>query len=206
MSSAQDRLPSAFCWTRFGTEAGETIDAILSRKERERRANGGVFFWGIGNSVAPGLHELLNRCERPQVLFSPIKGPPRIADVAPPAVVDWRGGKTLGGEDFDLPAGARVTSRASGRRPGGHYALVCSTERPLVIADLGDLDFLALRNLVSGNPLGVSQVTAVVSRGESDAGAELSYPVALRAALVWPYFVRLTTPRGAAEPLQMAST
>src|SRR5689334_16901759 len=35
-------LPLLFCWTRFGTEAGEPIEAILERKEREREATGGV--------------------------------------------------------------------------------------------------------------------------------------------------------------------
>jgi hypothetical protein len=50
----QNHLPEAFVWTRFGTEAGQTIDRILARKEAERIANGGLFLWGIGNSVATG--------------------------------------------------------------------------------------------------------------------------------------------------------
>ena len=70
-------LPTIFCWTRFGAEAGETIETILERKERERQANRGVYFWGIGNSVAPGIAELVRRTTSPEVLFSSIKSRPR---------------------------------------------------------------------------------------------------------------------------------
>lgn len=193
MQGRAQNLPAAFCWTRFGTEAGEAIGAILERKEQERRANDGTFFWGIGNSVAPGLAALLKRCESPEVLFSPIKGRARSVDVAPATVISWRAGQTLDGKDFEIPTSARVTSRGSSRRLGlGHYALVCSSSRPLAMADLGRLDFLALRNLLSGNPLGASQVTAIVKRGESRPASDMQYAVAFRAALAWPYFVRLT--------------
>ena len=53
-------LPEVFVWTRFGTEAGQPIEEIIERKELERRANGGVFLWGLEQAVqkaaqAPGL-------------------------------------------------------------------------------------------------------------------------------------------------------
>lgn len=183
-------LPTVFCWTRFGTEAGESIGAILERKELERQANDGVYFWGIGNSVAPGLVELLRRKGHPEVLFSPIKSRPRAFDVRPPAVVRWRGGVTLGGERIALPPTARVMS---GHSRAVHYALVCSSDNPLGIADLGRLRFDALRNLVSANPLGASQVTSVVERlAGHHSGRE--YIIAMRARLVAPYFVRLVDP------------
>lgn len=183
-------LPTIFCWTRFGTEAGETVDAILERKERERRANGGVYFWGIGNSVETGLAELMRRSARPEVLFSPIKSRPRADDVDPPAVVRWECGVTPTGERMRLPLAARVTSRQS---KGPHYALVCASDDPLCIADLGRLRFGALRNLISGRELGASQVTAVVERLlDSETGRE--YAVAFRSHLVEPYFVRLVDP------------
>ena len=41
-------LPDHFCWTRYGTEAAQPIQNIFGRKEEERHANAGVFFWGIG--------------------------------------------------------------------------------------------------------------------------------------------------------------
>lgn len=206
MQGYDQKLPAAFCWTRFGTEAGESIGAILERKEQERRANDGTFFWGIGNSVAPGLAALLERYESPEVLFSPIKGRPRPVDSAPATVISWRAGQTLDGKDFDIPATVQVTSGGSRRRLGlGHYALVCSSSRPLAMADLGHLDFLALRNFVSGNPLGASQVTAVVKREKGRPASDMQYAVAFRAALVWPYFVRLTQADPVEDLLTLAS-
>lgn len=188
-------LPKIFCWTRFGTEAGETIDRILERKERERRANSGVFYWGVGNSVASGLTELLRRTAIPVVLFSPIRSRPRAIDVDPQAVVRWLGGVTLDGERLTLPSAARITSGLS-RAP--RYALVCASEQPLRIADHGSLGFSTLRNLVSGNAVGASQVTAVVERlVDSPDGHE--YMVAFRARLVAPYFIRLVDPVIAGE-------
>src|SRR4051812_40360539 len=92
------RLPQVFCWTRFGTEAGEPIEQILKRKEIERRHNEGVFYWGIGNSLAPSMAELLRRARRPEVLFSPIRSRPRPVDIAPDAVVRWHAAETLDGE------------------------------------------------------------------------------------------------------------
>lgn len=188
-------LPRVFCWTRFGTEAGETVGAILERKERERQQTGGTYFWGIGNSVASGVAELVRRTASPQVLFSPIKSRPRAIDVYPAVVVRWRGGVTLSGERITLPETARVMSRLS---KAARYALVCASEQPLEVGDLGRLNFAALRNLVSGNPLGASQVTAVVEQllGRDDGR---HYVVALRARLVAPYVIKLLDP--VLEPL-----
>jgi hypothetical protein len=187
-------LPRLFCWTRYGTEAGESIQAILARKDAERLANDGVFLWGIGNSIAPALSELLRRVKHPEVLFSPIKSPPRRVDVAPARVVRWTSAEGLSGDAFKLPQHTTVTSSWSpARRMAGHYALVCHSDGPLEIATAGTLSFNALRNLRSGAPLGASQVTAVVSR--ADTGRQGGdYPVAFRAALVAPYFVRLGQP------------
>jgi len=189
-----DALPRSFCWTRFGTEAGETIEAILARKEAERQASGGGFFWGIGNSIAPAIAELVRRVDQPEVLFSPIKSRPRRADVAPRCVVRWTSAEGLSGGAFELPSHASITSRWDPARPAqARYALVCSSAEPLEIANAERLNFGALRNLRSGAPLGASQVTAVVHRADTglDGG---DYTVAFRAALVEPYFVRLRRP------------
>jgi hypothetical protein len=189
-----DVLPEFFCWTRFGTEAGEAIEQILARKEGERRANNGVFYWGIGNSVGPGIAELVEQSRRPEVLFSPIKSRPRLEDVSPALVVRWRGAESLDGSRFELPKAVCITSRITRTNTRAvHYALVCHSERPLQVSDGGRLRFRDLRNLRSGNALGSSQVTAVVERVPEDSSddASVDYPVALRTELVAPYFVRL---------------
>jgi hypothetical protein len=194
MHMACDEIPSVFCWTRFGTEAGETIEEILARKERERSASGGLFLWGIGNSIAPALAELVRRDPNPAVLFSPIRSRPRAADVAPERVVSWIGGKTLAGEPIELDSRFLVTSRASSARPRPHYALVCRSESSLELSDsIGSLSLARLRNLLSGRPVGASQTTAVVERDSRTAVDGTLYPVALRAALAPPYFIRLET-------------
>ena len=187
-------LPAAFCWTRFGPEAGEGIEEIIERKERERCANDGIFFWGIGNSVAPAMRELIAQVDAPEVLFSPIKSRPRRVDVAPESVVRWRAGETLSGRRFRLPRGARITSRWRGSSTL-HYALVCRAESQLRFCELGWLSPGSLRNLLRGTSIGASQVTAVVRREDAeDSENGARYAVALRAQLVEPYFIRLHEP------------
>jgi hypothetical protein len=185
-------LPSAFCWTRFGPEAGEPLSGILERKERERRANGGVFFWGIGNALGPGIAELIRSSEPPEVLFSAIRSRPRPKDLRPAVTVRWTIAETMDGERFELPLEVVVHSgreALDSSRP--HYALVCRSDAPLTLQDLGRLRFTALRNLRTGTALGASQVTAVVRRVEVDVVEGAEYVVALRAQLIAPFFVRL---------------
>ena len=199
-------LPSVFCWTRFGPEAGESFDEILARKNAEREACGGIFYWGIGSAVGPAVAALLAEVEQPEVLFSPIKSSPRAVDVSPAQVVRWLTGKGLFGEVVRLPDAACVTSRWDPCRPGApRYALVCATDQPLRWEDHGELSFPSLRNLCSGSPVGASQVTAVVRRdgdGGDNAARPLGrrYAIALRVSLVWPYVVRLSSPTPVARP------
>jgi hypothetical protein len=152
--------------------------------------------WGIGNAVGPGIRELVRICETPEVLFSPIVGSPRRVDSAPDSVVAWRAGETDDGREFQLPIHSLVTSRQTVSSPKvSHYALVCSCQEPLVArSPAGSLSFNRLRNLLSGNPVGASQVTAVVARNDSFPAAGRIYEVALRARLVHPYFIRLRHP------------
>lgn len=188
-------LPRAFCWTRFGTEAGEPIERIFARKEAERRANGGVFYWGIGNSVSQGIALLIRVDKRPEVLFSPIKSRFRTSDVQPDSVVRWTVAETLDGERYALPEHVVITSRSSIDKPKtAHYALVCASQEPLQTADCGSVDLRALRNLTSGRGLGASQVTAVVTRADGDPAVASAYKVAVRVSLAAPYFVRLHDP------------
>jgi hypothetical protein len=191
--SEQPSIPEAFCWTRFGTEAGETISQILRRKDAERCANCGTFFWGIGNSVAPGITELVRASSQPELLFSPIKGAARVADVNPDAVVRWQSAETINGQFFRLPVGAVLTSRMAARKRS-HYALVCHTDEPLRVSDHGHISFHALRNLLSGRSVGSSQVTAVVRLLRGSFLESATYTIALRVRLVYPFFVRLRDP------------
>ena len=159
-------LPKVFCWTRFGTEAGEEIGQIVARKEEERLRNGGVFLWGIGNPIGPSIGQLIRLDDYPEVIFSPICSAPRKKDTSPEQVVAWTVGETLDGKRYKLPAGSLVTSRydpQAGRK--NHYALVCSSPTVLQLNPKAEtISFGSLRNLLTNRPVGASQVTAIVRR------------------------------------------
>lgn len=190
-------LPEVFCWTRFGTEAGQSIEQIFARKEQERIANAGLFFWGIGNAIGPSIIELLRRTNSPEALFSPIQSAPRRRDAIPSSVVAWTQAHTLSGEEYRLPERSLITSRLDLVKPRArHYALVCYTETRIEIGLVYEqIHFAGLRNLRTSRPVGASQVTAIVQTGASVSPRKgLSYEVAFRAQLTPPYVVTLRTP------------
>ena len=190
-------LPKHFCWTRFGTEAGEKIDSILARKEQERLATGGMFLWGIGNSVGPAIRDLIRLEERPVVLFSPMRSKPKAIDVAPSGLTVWSEALDLDGRDWPIPEGVKVTSRQgseTGRTKRSHYALVCRSSSPLSALNLASLRYEELVNLQSKNKLGASQVTAVVEQLAQGTADCTTYPVSFMAELVFPYLVKLGGP------------
>jgi len=129
-------------------------------------------------------------------VISPRHRAPRHQDVAPPAVAAWTSGETLDGDAFLLPEHSLVTSRFDPARPrGAHYALVCYSPAPLTLSESTDtIVFAGLRNLLTGRPVGPSQVTAVVHWFESWTQGMTTYGVAMRARLVYPYFIRLAHP------------
>jgi len=188
-------LPGVFCWTRMGAEAGQSLESILQRKDAEREANGGLFFWGIGNAIGPSVRELLKCDPEPEVIFSPIKSRARREDTSPTAVVAWTQAEGVDGTPFDLPSRALITSRLDLAAPKStHYALVCAAAAPLTMAGAGGVvDIGELENLLTGRPIGASQVTAIVRRRKGRAVAR-EYNVVLRARLVPPYFLRLRDP------------
>lgn len=189
-------LPERFCWTRFGTEAGQLSEEILKRKEEERVANGGIFLWGIGNALGPSMRELLRRTRCPQVLFSPMKTGARAEDVAPPAVVAWTSAETLTGDLYPLPNFSLVASRHDPVAPrSAHYALVCFSDRPLGSPRRKDkIALTELSNLLTGRPVGASQTTAIVQRKALGMREDPAYDVTIRAKLVYPYFLTLRDP------------
>lgn len=180
----------------MGTEAGESLESILDRKEQERQATGGVFLWGIGNSVGAALQVLAGRSSEPEVLFSCTKTEARPIDATPDRRVVWTGALTSSGRRYHPPKGTRVMGGVvDARRLPPRYALICSSEVPLHPSDHGSLRMAELRNLLTGRRVGASQVTAVVERVED--GPETQggdYVIRLRARLVAPYFVRLVEP------------
>ena len=185
-------IPRCFCWSRFGTEAGEIIDQILERKEFERSRNNGLFLWGIGNSIGPSLGELLFCEKSPEVLFSPIVSAPKRVDVLPPIICVWTSAKDVNGDPFSIPQWSRVTSRLAATK---HYALVCFSDKPLQIdTNPPCLRVKRIKNLRTNKVIGASQVTAIVRYSEDSEADGTEYTVPFRARLVEPFFVILGDP------------
>lgn len=194
-------IPPVFCWTKMGTEAGQPLESILRRKELERRAGGGLFAWGIGNSlgVAAKLAQQEMRCNEVDVLFTQMRSAAKHIDVAPSTILLWLNCLNEEGRLVRLPSHMVVTSRgnlAQAGRKRAHYALICNSSHDITFAATGGvIDANRARNFASLNPLGASQVTAVVRYQSSrEPLPEKSYPVTFRAKLHGAGFVRLASP------------
>lgn len=200
-SSAAKRSPDSHltpyvCWSRMQAEAGQGIETIVARKELERQAGKGLFFWGVGNAPATITSALARAGVSIQVVFSLMKSRPKAVDVAPTRLVAWRRFVDAHGAERTLPEHALVTSRADS--DGGpkrvHYALMCYSETPLALVRGRSFDSKAFRNASgSGAPVGSSQVTALLRRIEDD-GINPDYEINLSAQLAGSYWVRLTDP------------
>lgn len=184
----------------MGVEAGQSLGMILKRKELERLSGGGVFAWGIGNSLggAPALARSASPYSEVDVFFSPMKSAAKSIDVSPAAVLLWQSYVDAEGVVRDLPGHMAVTSRGdsakeSGRR--GHYALLCHSDTAITTSDAGvTIDSGRARNFVSLNPLGASQVTAMVRYQAQSEVAPKLYHVAFSAKFHDEGFVRLANP------------
>lgn len=188
--------PESFCWSKFGTEAGERAESIIARKEQERYMNGGLFLWGIGTSIWPSLRALLTVTKTPRILFTPMLSPAAKVDVYPESVAIWSAAMGMDGSEFEIPKHSTVSSRYSSRQRRRHYALVCSSDNELCDnSDRGALLYRSeLRNLLNNTVIGASQVTAVVRRIARSSRAERPHRVAFAATLVHPYLIQLLEP------------
>lgn len=188
--------PRYVCWTRMQAEAGQLLDAIVVRKERERLAGDGLFLWGVGNAPSTAIKSLA-RLEVPiPVVFSGMKTKPKAVDVAPKRTVLWRRFIDECGVERVLPDSALVTSRgdsASGVK-SRHYALMCHSDDPLQITRGVTFDPAAFRNVSgAGAPVGASQVTALLQQ-VAKPSAVSDYEANIVAWLTGGYWVRLTDP------------
>jgi hypothetical protein len=190
-------LPTVFCWSKFGVESGETPERIIERKEWERRENGGVFLWGIGNSIRPSIERLSRLADQVEVLFTPMLSKPSAQDVSPTGVVYWKEAIGIDGSSYRIPDGSVVTSKRGGRqgRVAKHFALVCQSDHDLRQSRESTwFSADGLRNLLTGSMVGSSQVTSVVRYVADRPDNEGPYRVAFRATLVYPFLLTLLSP------------
>jgi hypothetical protein len=183
----------AFVWTKMGVESGEGLQHIVRRKEAERIAGRGQFWWGIGNSLGSAARDAarLQGGSLP-VLFSQMLAKPKAADSAPGMVWKWTGWEDETGRIHDIPAHAKVISRGTAAKDR-HYALVCRSDVPLALARGGARFDPAQCRTLSGKAPGASQVTALL-RGKPDTHRGGPYEICFRAVLVEPWAVKLVRP------------
>ena len=187
---------SFLCWSRMQAEAGQGIEAIVARKELERRAGEGVFLWGVGNAPSVAINALARLREPVPVVFSIMKSRPKKIDSTPSRVVAWRRYVDAEGAERDLPSNSIVTSRGDSAKGAkrAHYALMCRSGEPLALARGEAFDVSAYRNAGGkGAPVGASQVTALL-RQVTEPSGKTDYEANLKADLDGSYWVRLTDP------------
>lgn len=186
-------LSGVICWTRMQAEAGQGLEAIVCRKELERRAGDGLFCWGIGNAPPRSIGDFVRNGESIDVVFSKMKSRPKAGDVAPSGIVVWRSFVDAAGTERMLPPHVLVTSKVKemGR---AHYALMCRADHQLALTDMGAFDPSVYRNVSeAARPVGASQVTALLRR-VATAAALPGYQINLRATLAKAYWARLSDP------------
>src|SRR5262245_40483295 len=130
-----------FVWSKMQKEAGERLEGIIARKEAERVAGNGEFWWGIGNSLGKALRDVAAVEGSLPILFSVMLARPKLIDTSPGEVCLWTAYQDSNGAIRNLPPHVIVTSRG-GSGKSHHYALVCQSEVPLALGDYGPFDRL----------------------------------------------------------------
>jgi hypothetical protein len=191
--SAVSASPRFVCWTKMQAEAGQNLSDIFRRKEYERKAGIGVFFWGIGN---PLDFSKLGSSDRVDLVFSTMLSAPKLEDKNPESVLVWRKYLAASGRELDLPPHVLLMSRATTKLgpKKRHYALVCFSDRELTLSDEGEFDPSVYRNAgPNGGKVGFSQVTSLLEK-TSETRTPSRYRVNFRAELRRPFLVRLCDP------------
>ncbi|GLP89981.1 MULTISPECIES: hypothetical protein [Acetobacteraceae] len=197
LKSANSALEAYVCWSRMQSEAGQSLDAIIDRKERERQAGQGLFLWGVGNAPATAIRKLALMGMPIPIVFSTMKSKPKAVDMAPSRTVVWRRYVDENGIERLLPKSALVTSRGESAKGAKkrHYALMCYSDTPLRLIRGVPFDPGAFRNVSGvGAPIGASQVTALL-RQVAEPNQSPAYEANVVAWLTGGYWVRLSDPR-----------
>ncbi len=182
---------SVVCWTRMDANAGQNLSRIIRRKEMERRAGSGIFYWGVGNAPATSIAEMAKSGAVVPLIFSTMRSNPRPVGTSPDKVVAWRRFVDWSGNIQPLPPNVLVTSSASSR--SHHYALVCHSSTALTLGTHGFFYPGAHRNIGGKQrPPGASQVTALVRKVGEDTGTH--YEISLKATLQNGLWVKLVDP------------
>jgi hypothetical protein len=182
-----------FVWTKMGVESGEQLIQIIKRKEAERIAGQGQFWWGIGTSLGSAVRaEARAQGGTLPVLFSTMLGRAKPADESPEMILRWTGWEDENGKSQSIPAHVKVISRGDASK-AKHYALVCYSKVPLALGRDGKFNPNECRTVATGKLPGSSQVTALL-RGSASGHFTGPYDICFRATLIAPWAVKLVRP------------
>jgi hypothetical protein len=184
---------SAFVWTKMGVESGEGLAQIVRRKEAERIAGRGIFWWGIGNSLGTAVRDSARRQGgKLPVLFSTMLGRAKSIDAAPESVWRWTAWEDQSGRVHDIPSHVTVISRGAEAKER-HYALVCYSDQPISVRTNGQRFNPNMCRTLSGKVPGASQVTALL-KGVAEGHPQGPYEIGFKATLIEPWAVKLVRP------------
>jgi hypothetical protein len=155
MNNAPIFQEPAVCLTKYGPESGEAPNAILARKEWERKSgtadHTNEFWWGIGeHGTAESICYLIEKYKAKSIIFVPVKDQ-TLNGKHPSHVLVWRSYRTLGGQqNFRIPTNVLVMSSVStkdGRVKSNHFALVCNSGDSIHAANIGRFSNCHYKNL-----------------------------------------------------------
>jgi hypothetical protein len=187
-----------FVLTKPGTEAGESLADIVARKEAERVAGKGIFWWGIGSSLGAAVCKAAQDAGGKLPLAFVLNNRPsrpKKHDISPAQVFRWTKWQDWNGSARDIPAFAHVTSRGHELK-SAHYALVCYSEKPITFDVKGPAFDPSLCRTALGKRPGSSQVTALVWGDLNDPDHKRGqYRIAFLGTLISPWQAKLVSYR-----------
>ncbi|MFQ5937421.1 MAG: hypothetical protein ACE5LB_13540, partial [Acidiferrobacterales bacterium] len=165
-------LPHRFCVTKVGPYSKQLPDLIIQRKNNERYAGRGVFWWGFGansDRIAASIRAFGTDCEQkrrtPHLVF--IEKKTKDHHGMGEQVI-WCCYKDLAVGKVHPPP-RHVIMLRDGSKTSKYYALLCHSKEPLYRRDLGCFRSGQYQNLNGPdleprNSFGRSQTTSVVRR------------------------------------------
>jgi len=193
LATAHSDGSSYFVWTRVGAEGGQTLKSILAIKEAERQAGNGVFWWGVGNSLGDKLSTRAKEAGGGlDIIFSQMLIGAHKKDSHPAGVCLWTIWEDTGGQEHEIPGHVLEWSAGTAGK-AKHYALVCHSDKPIVM-DYLPFDKTLFKTVGNKIP-GDSQISALL-RGDIEADQSSGkYTQGFRAKLIYPWMATLVKPR-----------
>jgi hypothetical protein len=138
-----------FVWCEFSSVAGETLERTIVRKEAERIAGAGEFWWGLGASLGVSVEVMAHRNGGTlPLLFSKPRTtrPPRSTQIR-----IWNAWRSILHPDQQgyIPDHVIITSGHDRQKRETRYALICHSAVKLALGNVGICDLAQCRRVRS---------------------------------------------------------